>query len=238
MRKETTVPLYKKLIHDFKKLIEDGHYKKGDLLPSENDLCKTYSTTRPTVRQALKELTGMGYITRQHGKGSIVAEPKMGLGILSISGVTAGVGDKNLKTTILEKPQVRNWPDSFFYELNDNELAAGCIFFSRVRYINNAPVLFEETFITNISLPGFTAAELENRSLFKTLNQQYKVEIKEGEQKIWAIGADKKTAKLLKLTAGSPILHLKRKLKTNIKNLHIYSWLYSNTEEYYLQDSF
>jgi GntR family transcriptional regulator/GntR family frlABCD operon transcriptional regulator len=238
MRKEKPTPLYKKLINDLKKLIDDGRYKKGDLLPSENDLCKTYNTTRPTVRQALNALIGMGYIIRHHGKGSIVAEPKMGLGILSISGVTAGVGDKKLKTTILEKPQTRKWPDNFFYELNADELTAGCIFFSRVRYINNTPVLFEETYISDISLPGFTEAELQNRSLFKTLKEQFKVEIKEGEQKIWAVEADKKTARLLKLQPGNPVLHLKRKLKTNIKNLHIYSWLYANTAEYFLHDNF
>jgi DNA-binding GntR family transcriptional regulator len=50
MRKEETTPLYKKLI-------EDGKYKQGELLPSENDLCKTYHTTRPTVRQVLAGLT-------------------------------------------------------------------------------------------------------------------------------------------------------------------------------------
>src|SRR3546814_19978635 len=74
MAKEPNTPLYKVLIEDLKKQIDDGHYKKGDLLPSENDLCKSYGTTRPTVQQALGELTRMGYIIRQHGKGSIVSE--------------------------------------------------------------------------------------------------------------------------------------------------------------------
>ncbi len=238
MHKETSIPLYQKLIRDLKKQVDEGKYKKGDLLPSENELCRAYNTTRPTVRQALKELSGMGYIVRHHGKGSIVAEPKMGLGILSISGTTAGIGNKNLTTEILDKPQKQDWPANFFYDLNDDELEAGCIYFTRLRYIDGTPILFEETFISNIDLPRFTARNLENRSLFKTLNENYKVEIKEGEQKIWAIGADKNISKLLNLKTGAPIVHLKRKLKTNVKNLHIYSWLYSNTGEYYLQDSF
>src|SRR3546814_13066231 len=92
-----------------KKQIDDGHYKKGDLLPSENDLCKSYGTTRPTVRQALGELTRMGYIIRQHGKGSIVSEPKSGLGILSLKGSTAGVGQKNLRTEMLVKSKRIAW---------------------------------------------------------------------------------------------------------------------------------
>src|SRR5690606_23414648 len=91
MAKEPNKPLYKVLIDDLKKQIDGGRYKKGDLLPSENDLCKRYGTTRPTVRQALGELSRMGHIVRQHGKGSIVSEPKSGLGILSLKGSTAGV---------------------------------------------------------------------------------------------------------------------------------------------------
>jgi DNA-binding GntR family transcriptional regulator len=238
MRKEETTPLYKKLIEDLKKLIDDGKYKKGDLLPSENDLCKTYHTTRPTVRQALTGLTNMGYIVRQQGKGSIVSEPRRGLGILSVSGVTAGVGDQNLKTVIVQKPVRRDWPSELLHELNAEEQNAGCFFFTRLRYINNVPILFEETFITNLHLPHFTSRNLENRSFLKILSEHYQVEITGGEQKIWAIAAGKTKSKLLRLHAASPIVHMKRKLKTNVRDLNIYSWLYCNTENYYLDDFF
>lgn len=238
MRKEETTPLYKKLIDDLRKAIDDGKYKKGELLPSENDLCKTYHTTRPTVRQALAGLTNLGYIVRQQGKGSIVSEPKRGLGILSVSGVTAGVGDQNLRTLILEKPTKQSWPNILLKELTDEEKQAGCIYFTRVRYINNVPVLYEETFITDIHLPRFTSRNLENRSFLKILNEQYQIEVVGGEQKIWAITAGKTISKLLKLRRDSPIVHMKRKLKTNMKDLNIYSWLFCNTENHFLHDFF
>jgi DNA-binding GntR family transcriptional regulator len=234
----TQSPLYKKLIYDLKQQIDDQHYTPGDLIPSENELCKIYNTTRPTVRQALDRLTAMGYIVRHQGKGSIVAEPRKALGIMSLSGVTAGIGNQQLQTIISAKPVKMEWPDNFPHELSGQEKSAGCIFFSRLRYINDYPVLFEETYITNINLPRFTSRNLENKSLFKTLQKHYQIEIKEGEQKIWAIGTDDNLSDLLSLKVGSPIVHMKRKLITNVKNLNIYSWLYSNTEEYYLQDYF
>lgn len=238
MRRKDTTPLYKKLIDDLRKAIDDGKYKKGELLPSENDLCKKYHTTRPTVRQALAGLTNLGYIVRQQGKGSIVSEPKRGLGILSVSGVTAGVGDQNLRTLILEKPTKQSWPNILLQDLTDDEKQAGCIYFTRVRYINNVPVLYEETFITDIHLPRFTSRNLENRSFLKILNEQYQIEVVGGEQKIWAITAGKKISKLLKLRMDSPIVHMKRKLKTNRKDLNIYSWLFCNTENHFLHDFF
>lgn len=237
MRKETT-PLYKKIIADLKALIDKGEYKKGNLLPSENDLSKTYSTTRVTIRQALSGLINMGYITRRHGKGSIVCELRAGLGILSLSGVTAGVGDQNLTTTILQKAIKKEWPEDFFYDLDEDELSRGCIFFTRLRHINNVPVLYEETYITNLGLPRFTSRNLENKSLFKIMKEHYQIEVKEGEQKIWAIQGDKNISNLLEVPKTHPIVHMKRRLQTNIKGLKVYSSLYCNTEKYFLQDYF
>lgn len=238
MKKEDTVPLYKKLLEDLKKAIDDGRYKTGELLPSENDLCKAYRTTRPTVRQALAELTNSGHIIRYQGKGSIVSEPKRGLGIMSVSGVTAGVGNQSLKTVILKKPTKQSWPFILTEELTDGEKQAGCIYFTRVRYINNVPVLYEETFITDIKLPRFTSRNLENRSFLNILHEQYQIDVIGGEQKIWAVKADKTISKILKLRINTPIVHMKRKLKTNVNGLNIYSWLFCNTENHFLHDFF
>ena len=238
MIKKETIPLYKKVIDDLKKSIDDGIYKKGDLLPSENDLCKTYNTTRVTVRQALSGLTNMGYITRKHGKGSIVTEPKKGLGILAFAGVTAGIGDQTLTTQILQKQAKQSWPLDFFHELNTVEIQKGCFFFKRLRLIDNIPVLYEETYITNLSLPRFADKNLENVSLFKTIKESYNIEITTGEQKIWAVNGDKQVSNLLNVKATEPLVHMKRRLQTTVKDLNIYSSIYCNTQEYFLQDYF
>lgn len=238
MSKKEVIHLYKKVFEDLRVLIEKGDYKKGDLLPSENDLCKSYDTTRVTIRQALSALANMGYITRKHGKGSIVSQPKSGLGILSLSGVTAGIGTQKLTTSILQKPIKQAWPEDFFFPLDEAESKIGCIFLSRVRSIDNSPVLYEETFITDINLPRFSTRNLENRSLFNILKEHYKVEVKEGEQKIWAKHADKKISTLLQIKTTHPVVHMQRRLQTNVDGLRIYSSLYCNTEENFLRDSF
>lgn len=238
MSKKEVIHLYKKVIEDLKSAIENGNYKTGDLLPSENELCRSYDTTRVTIRQALSALANMGFITRKHGKGSIVSEPKSGLGILSVSGVTAGIGTQKLTTIILQKPVKQDWPADFFFPIDDIENKYGCIFFSRLRHINETPVLYEETFITNLDLPRFSSRNLENRSLFKILKEFYNIEVTEGEQKIWAIHADKKISALLNIKTSHPVVHMKRRLQTNNKDVRIYSSLFCNTEENFLRDSF
>ncbi|CAL1519029.1 GntR family transcriptional regulator [Chitinophaga sp. MM2321] len=238
MKVTANIPLYKRLIGELKTSIDNGVYKKGDLLPSENDLCKTYATTRSTVRQALTGLTNLGYIVRKHGKGSIVSEPSQGLGILSLSGVTGGIGAQALTTDILQKPTKQAWPEDFFFPLSEEDQQHGCIFFARLRYINNIPVLYEETYLTNFNLPHFCSRSLENRSLFNILNKYYQVEVREGEQKIWAVPAGKNIGKLLDIKTTHPVVHMKRKLQTNTPGLNIFSSLYCNTADYFLQDYF
>ncbi len=233
-----SIPLYKKIITELKSQIQSGEYKAGDMLPSENELCKHYLTTRVTIRHALSELANVGFIVRHSGKGSIVSEPKNGLGILSVRGVTGGIGNLKLKTKIITKPQKTIWPKDFFFSYSAREKMAGCIFFTRLRLLEDLPILYEETYISNINLSGFTKNKLEDKSLFTLLQDKYQIEIKRGEQKIWAIPATKEIGAFLSLKKGEPVVHLKRKLNTNNNNINVYSFVYCNTSEYYLQDSF
>ena len=92
---------------------------EGDLLPSENELCKLYGMTRPTVRQALSNLANDGYISKHQGKGSIVHLIPREIGILSVSGTTSAVGERNLKTRIIVKPVIRKWPEEFMFPLSE-----------------------------------------------------------------------------------------------------------------------
>jgi DNA-binding transcriptional MocR family regulator len=62
------LPLYRKLYETLRQRIEEGVYRKGDLLPSENELCTLHRMTRPTVRKALDKLMHEGYILKQQGR--------------------------------------------------------------------------------------------------------------------------------------------------------------------------
>ncbi len=227
-------PLYRKLYEQLRKLIDEGTYKVGDLLPSENELCAAHHLTRPTVRNALDMLVYEGFIIRQQGKGSIVLGTPKGIGILSLIGTTSAIGQDHLTTHIIEKPQVRAWNTAFNYELSDNEKSVGCIYMERLRYINDAPVFFEITMIPNLNLPRFTSRTFENRSMFEILRKHYQIHVKGGEQKIKAITANEKIQKYFGISETHSILQLDRKMETNRIGFFFYSQVFCNTEEYSL----
>ena len=232
------IPQYRKLYETLRKHIVDSVYREGDLLPSENELCKLYGMTRPTVRQSLGALANDGYIRKHQGKGSIVHRLPREIGILSVSGTTSAVGDRNLKTRIIVKPLIRQWEEDFMFTLSELEKESGCIYMERLRLLDGTPIFYDISYIANVNLPRITSRQFEDKSLFQILRDNYKVEIKGGEQRIKAIPSSLKISKFLKIKRGEPVLHLERKLETNFAGLFLYSSIYCNTEKYSIYGTF
>ncbi len=229
---QKNIPQYKRLYEILRKHIIEGVYKEGDLLPSENELCQIYGMTRPTVRQSLSTLANDGYIKKHQGKGSIVNQLPKDIGILSVSGTTSAVGDRNLKTMIIVKPHLIPWQEDFMFPLTDLEKESGCIYMERLRLLDDVPIFYDISFIANINLPRITSRQFENRSLFQILRDHYHIEITGGEQRIKAIPASGKISSFLQLKKGQPVLHLERKMDTNNPILFLYSSIFCNTVRY------
>lgn len=227
-----TVPQHRRLYEILRKHITNGIYLEGDLLPSENELCQLYGMTRPTVRQSLSALANGGYISKHQGKGSIVHSLPNEIGILSVSGTTSAVGNRNLKTKIIIKPVLIPWAKDFMFSLSELEKESGCIYMERLRLLDGVAMFYDISYIANINLPRITARQFENRSLFQILREHYHIEVKGGEQRIKAIPASSKISRFLHLKKDQPVLHLERKMETNISGLFLYSSIFCNTEKY------
>ncbi|HOO98214.1 MAG TPA: GntR family transcriptional regulator [Bacteroidales bacterium] len=232
MVQENKLPRHRRLYEILRRHITEGVYKEGDLLPSENELCQLYGVTRPTVRQSLASLANEGYISKHQGKGSIVQLLPREIGILSVSGTTSAVGNRNLKTKIIVKPVLIPWPDKFMFNLSDLERESGCIYMERLRQLEEIPIFYDISYIANINLPRITSRQFENRSLFQILRDNYHVIVKGGEQRIKAIPASRKISRFLALGEGEPVLHLERRMETNVPGLFLYSSIFCNTGKY------
>ena len=227
-----------KLIRDsLKKQIQLGDYKKGDFLPSENELCKTFSITRTTARKALDELLKEGFIERLHGKGSLVIERRKTLGLLNVKGFSEAVGE-NVQTVYLQKPIEKEWNGEIFSLVNEEDKKEGCLFFERLRYVADAPIMLEKNWFSAVSLPGFLEKEFTDGSFFKTLSTQYLIEVVGSSSELRAETASEKVAGLLQIEKGAPILHISIKFKTSNPKLNVYSELYCNTQKFPIGNSY
>ena len=88
INKYSNVPLYSQLKHLIIEKIESGEFHEQSKIPSEQELCEQYDISRPTVRQAISELTNNGYLYKEKGKGTFVAKAKTKVDIKNFSGFT------------------------------------------------------------------------------------------------------------------------------------------------------
>ncbi|SFF55904.1 GntR family transcriptional regulator [Thermoflexibacter ruber] len=235
--------IYTLIYQDLKREIQEGKYKAGSLLPSENDLCKTYQTTRVTVRHALDKLLQEELIYKEKGKGSFIKAQIRSLGLLSFKGFSEVVGKAySIKTQILQPLSIQSFPPNFLYELSQKEKESKCIFLERLRFVDDEPVMLEKTYLPNIisekPLENIIKEPLLEDSLFKTLQNKFQIEVTGVEQAIKAILSNRLYSELLKLTFKSPMLYIQRRYTTNIKDFYIYSLLYCNTSKYAISNTF
>jgi GntR family transcriptional repressor for pyruvate dehydrogenase complex len=55
--------------------IVDGELQPGDKLPSENELCEVWNTSRISVRQAFERLMSLGLLNKVQGGGTYISKP-------------------------------------------------------------------------------------------------------------------------------------------------------------------
>lgn len=73
-----SVPKYRQIIDAIQQKIKAGDLKKGDKIPSLNQLCSQYTLSQDTVLMAYNELKSKGIITSQVGKGYYIQNENAG----------------------------------------------------------------------------------------------------------------------------------------------------------------
>lgn len=73
-------PRYVQLAEHFTECIARGDYPVGGLLPTELEICETFSVSRHTARAALSQLCDAGLVRRRTGDGTRVLMPRAAMG--------------------------------------------------------------------------------------------------------------------------------------------------------------
>src|SRR6476659_7058331 len=68
-------PKYRQVFTALKREIQSGRLKKGDRLPSEAELVRTFGASRITVGRAVRDLQVAGLVERRAGSGTFVRNP-------------------------------------------------------------------------------------------------------------------------------------------------------------------
>jgi len=204
------VPFYFQLCRYVEQQIKDHHWKPGQLLPSEQELCAAVGVSRTVVRQAVAELERKGMVTKKSGKRSTVAFPKyegslmQNLGGFYDDAVAKG---QRPSTKVLALRVVAASPE--IAEALRLDEGSPVIELNRLRFLDDEPEVLVVTYVPHSLCPGLVEEDLTNQSLYGLLASKYGLRIKEGFRTIKAIPLDHEVARMLRVRAGSPALLLK-----------------------------
>jgi len=70
----TDVPKYEQVKRSLVKEIQTGRWMPGSPFPSESQLLQRYKVSRPTLIRSLQEMVREGYLYREQGRGTFVAD--------------------------------------------------------------------------------------------------------------------------------------------------------------------
>ena len=201
--KNSAIPLYYQLYTYIEKLIKENKLVEGDRLPPEDELVKILKISRPTIRQAYKELSTKGYIQRKRSKGTVVTKPK----VLSkfLSELTnyyneLSAEDMEVKTKVLQFEITKDQKARKI--LNANKL----IHLTRLRYSDNVPLVYIDTYLPYDSYQSLFSYDLEKESLYESMKKIGRP-VESVKRIIKASQCSKEVADYLEIETKEPILY-------------------------------
>lgn len=218
LRKDIPIPLYYQLKEIILNEITNHHLKPGDCLPTEKDFMESYDISRSTVRQAILELVGEGYLTRQKGKGTFVSRPKIKQTYINkVQTYEEQMKDLGIhpKTEVVELSVVV--PSITVYTKLRIPQHQKVIKLVRIRYANEEPIVMVETYMPYDICSFVMDHNMVLESLYDVLSTQEESTVIKATRAIEAVSASQAEGDILQTHKGHA-LQVIRTIGCNKKN--------------------
>lgn len=205
----SNIPYYIQLVAIIKIKIANGEWKTGTQIPSEPELCDIFGVSRTVVRQALGEIELDGLISRRKGKGTFVAEKKISESLVQkLMGFYQDMVDRGEKPMTQVLKHVVQPASQKIAEILGISPQTPVFCIERLRFIRKEPIVLVTTYIPHALCPRLGDFDLSNQSLYQVLEREFGLALSHGRRTIEAVPANKRTAQLLQINVGDPVLLL------------------------------
>ena len=206
--KDLPVPLYHQLQAVLKAEIDSGKWRTGEQLPNETKLAELYGVSKITVRQALQELAEIGYIRREHGRGTFVARRKFDEGPRELTSFTEEMRRHELVAASRVLSQRRVEAEARVADALGLPAKSRVFELKRVRLAAGEPMSIQTAHIPSAFVPGLEVASDE--SLYEILQRRYHLYAARARETYFASAAGRTEAALLGIAAGAPVFAVER----------------------------
>ena len=212
--------LYQIVIDYINGEITSGNLTIGDLIPSESQLSKLLNVSVGTVRKAIDKLEQSKLLYRHHGKGTYVSDYGFDNSMFNFFSYGSETGSpiRIYKTTPVRKKITATLEIASQLEIESGE---DIIYLERRGYIDKKnPIIIEKSWwiarvVEGLQKPNIHIPDL----LYALIYKKFATQIIASEEVLTAGIADSKTAKILHIKKGDPVVILNRHTYAKDKGL-------------------
>ena len=201
---ETYNPRPKELAMEYlEAYILEHNLKAHDKLPPERKMCQMWNLNRITLRSAISSMETAGRLYSIQGRGTMVA-PRFVRTLQNLESFTryASAYDAGSETRLLSFSRVEC--DKHLAQRFERVLGDKLYRISRLRIIQNIPIMIENAYIPCDLAPGLEEHDLVKGSLFAILEDNYGLIMDHGLEKTGITAVNAEEAEYLKIKVDSP----------------------------------
>lgn len=183
---------------------QTGRLKPGDLFTTEKEVCERYGVSSITAKRALDELEAEGILTRQRGRGTYVAHPRVTQVLDHFYRFTVEMSARGLKPTWKNLYIGLGTPGPSVAEKLGIPVVGKVTRLERLRLLNDEPYFIENSYLPQSLFPGLEREDHESVALYDILGQRYRLQPVRCRQTFEPVLLDRHTARLLQARTRDP----------------------------------
>ena len=209
LKKGSGKPLWLQLKNAIHEAIRDGRLSEGTRLPSEQEMCRNFSLSRPVVRHALAELASEGVVIREARRGAFVAPKRREFGFMThATGVTDDLIARGY--TVDSRTFEFGLHDTSEAERRALRLpeAQKVVRILRVYRADSIPLTYTLISLPSHRVPGFEKLHIEGKSIFTLMKEHYGLRPARADRWIRGAIAPSGVARRMEIAEGTPLLQV------------------------------
>ena len=207
--RSSKTPLWVQIKTVLETAIYSDELPKSTRLPSEQVICDAFKLSRSVVRSALAALAAEGLVIKEPRRGMFVASHPPEVGFMTAAkGVFEDLSAKGHRVSVKTF-------DFGLYEANDVERrvfdlpsARKVIRILRVYRVDDVALTHTVISLPAHRLPGMEKLNIENRSIFDTIDRHYGLKPQRADRWIKAAVAPSRVAERMGVEPGTPLLRI------------------------------
>ncbi|MPW20682.1 UTRA domain-containing protein [Paraburkholderia sp. CNPSo 3157] len=211
MHADDRLPRYQRLRDEMVALIAARHWKPGEAIPTEQALARSYDVAVGTVRKAVDLLVAEGLLERFQGRGTFVRRASFDSSLFRFFRFQTRQGERRIPESRILRREVVDAPSAVAATLQISS-SARVIQMSRLRLIDDVPMLAEEIWLPYVRFAAFAQMDLNDVGdlLYPVYEAQCNQVVASATETLTVEAIDPLHARLLRIEPGTPAVVIER----------------------------